>query len=252
MRRLTEATIADKLDDTSEKDEKIILDLTHPDNLRAYFFTHQVMTRREESVESQLVTLVAIAMALLASSIAGVVALNSYFVQHQNASTFLHSAKTSTGDVFHQLLGRILSLQSVDLIVLLYILLLLFGSLIALSFLGSNYNHESKQLQREHLYQVTKLANFPIFQIFLTPNLFQVKLAATLELECDGWKDNKLSKARKSHLEKSSKLIESISKHFEKVAELGLFGLSYSSLYYYFVAFFSANLVALARKSIGV
>ena len=56
MQRLMNATYTEKHhfkeeNESKSKDEKIILNLTHPDNLRSYFYTHEAMTKREDTLE---------------------------------------------------------------------------------------------------------------------------------------------------------------------------------------------------------
>ena len=85
----------------------------------------------------------------------GVIFINILFEKHEDAEKFIKSADESTGDFAKRFIGNVIQLKNADLIIMGYLVLVLVGSIIVLSFLGKKKKkNQSKRFS--HLFNLNR------------------------------------------------------------------------------------------------
>lgn len=180
------------------------MDLTNPVNLSAWLKVHEALSRRSMGLEGKLV--------LLAASLASVilvVILLLLFVNNANPSEWINEMQDSSEDAYK----RLFKIGGASLLSLGYLATVLGVSLCALTKIGSDYNSSASSSMLSMLYSV--------------------ELHAHLDLRGDA-SSRLLTSERKLQLEEALKLLPVAREHLKShVPHLGLFGFSYSELFFY-------------------
>lgn len=184
----------------------MVVDITAPDNLRAWMNVHDGLHRRQDSLEATMISLAAGGTLVLLAVAAAFVVFTPYTVHTVEVASDVEGEAPL---MMQKVAG---ALSSPSLAAILYLVVVLGVSLVVLTWVGDKYNRSSKAAMINHLYKI--------------------QLYASLDLHCDSVKDF-LPPAREKQLETTTKLLPVIRSHVaDHVHELGLFSFSYSHLFY--------------------
>ena len=182
----------------SSKNKPVLkLDVTKPQNLRAWLNVHEALNRRKEDVAARLLELGATLGMMFFMLMLFLIVLESFSTDYDKMSS-------------EEFVADITELDKSSLYVFSYLVVVLGGCMAVLCLVGNEYNFSAKQMQIKHLYAI--------------------QLEATLDYYSG---NDKLTDDETSELKNATKLLESVQQHLNNhVRDLGILGISYSKLFW--------------------
>ena len=195
MIRFRKLTVNLEQTPNKQNEEKVLIDITIPQNLRAWVKVRDALDARKFNLEARVVNIVATVMLFLLILFLMLLFVNSHSSGDEHQYKHNHSLQ---------------NLASVNLILLFYLTCLMSICILTLTQIGSTYNYISSTAFLSTLYDIEIQANFNI--------------------HCN----QEITEERREELKSSLLLLPIVRSHLQyHTKELGLIGISYSKLYWY-------------------
>mmetsp|Transcript_1670 Transcript_1670/g.5933 ORF Transcript_1670/g.5933 Transcript_1670/m.5933 type:complete len:539 (-) Transcript_1670:68-1684(-) len=190
-----------------KKMKKFVVDVTVPDNLRAWIQVHAALHARQYSLDATQIS-------IAASGTLVVVALAALLFLYSPFMIKTVTVMADNGQELNQEVARTLSAPSLTAVF--YVVAVLGTSVVFVTWVGDSYNKSAKNLHTTHFYEIELHAALDR----------RCRLARKQILDTQG-------QQRLEDLEHTAELLPTLRAHLhEHVHDIGLFGCSYSSLFY--------------------